>query len=425
VSSRAISVHIDLDGRPRRIGTLWAYLNKGRESASFEYDDAWLNFSQKFELVPALKLDTGTHYTERALFGAIGDSSPDRWGRSLMRRAERRQARKEGRAPRTLYEIDFLLGVDDDLRQGALRFSGTENGPFVAPPGRYRIPPLIELPRLLAATQRIIDDEDSDEDLRFLLAPGSSLGGARPKSAVRDSDGHLAIAKFPHREDDYPVELWEAAALALAKKAHIPVPEWRVETILGRPVLILRRFDRKDGFRIPFLSAMSMLDAGDGDHRSYMEIADILRAHGAKTSVDLHALWRRMVFSVLISNVDDHLRNHGFLYSGPDGWTLSPAYDLNPVPTDIRPRILSTAIDLDDRTASLDLALDVADFFDLNRDEAGTIAREVGGAVITWRHEAARLGLTGNQIERMSSAFEHADLEQALAGRTTVAVRNR
>jgi serine/threonine-protein kinase HipA len=211
--------------------------------------------------------------------------------------------------------------------------------------------------------------------------------------------------------------LFEALALTLAAKAGIQVPSWRVESVAGRQVLLLRRFDRDGAARIPFLSAMSMLGARDNEPHSYLEFVDILRLHGAEPKEDMHALWRRIVFSILISNTDDHLRNHGFLWSGPAGWKLSPAYDLNPVPLDIRPRILTTAIDLEDGTASLDLAFEVAPYFELDSREAHSIAAQVGRAVAKWRREAARLGLSTSETDRMSSAFEHDDLKAALAAR--------
>jgi serine/threonine-protein kinase HipA len=308
--------------------------------------------------------------------------------------------------------------VDDEARQGALRFSEREGGPFLAEHGPTKIPPLIELPRLLSAAEHVLSDADTEEDLRLLLVPGSSLGGARPKASVRDRDGHLAIAKFPNKGDEVNTVLWEAVALTLAAKAGIAVPAWRLETIADKPVLLLRRFDREQGTRLPFLSAMSMLDAKDNEPRSYLEFVDILRQHGATPKQDMHALWRRIVFSILISNTDDHLRNHGFLWAGPAGWRLSPAYDLNPVPTDVKPRILTTAIDLEDGTASLRLALDVAGYFELALKEAHRIVAEVGQAVATWRKVAANIGLTSTEIGRMASAFEHEDLKAAQTGRT-------
>lgn len=386
---------------------------KDRESATFEYDKIWLAHPERFSLEPALKLGPGPFHTpsDQPLFGAIGDSAPDRWGRVLMRRAERRRADREGQTPRTVREIDYLLMVDDEARLGALRFAEREGGPFLAEYGPTKIPPLIALPRLLSAPEHALSDTDTDEDLRLLLAPGSSLGGARPKASVRDRDGHLAIAKLPNKGDEVNTVLWEAVALTLAAKAGIPVPTWRIETIADKPVLLLRRFDRDGETRVPFLSAMS---AKDNEPRSYLEFVDILRQHGAAPKQDMHALWRRIVFSVLISNTDDHLRNHGFLWAGPAGWRLSPAYDLNPVPTDVKPRVLTTAIDLEDGTASLKLALEVASYFELGSGEAHIVVAQVGSAVATCRKAAIKLGLTAPEIDRMASAFEHDELKAAL-----------
>jgi serine/threonine-protein kinase HipA len=414
---REVLVYVDLRGAPHLVGRLWARIRRDRESASFEYDKAWLAHPERFSLEPALKLGPGPFHTpsDKPLFGAIGDSAPDRWGRVLMRRAERRRGEREGQAPRTVREIDYLLQVDDEARQGALRFTERPGGPFLADHAPTKIPPLIDLPRLLSAAEHVMADKDSDQDLRLLLAPGSSLGGARPKASVRDRDDHLAIAKFPSKGDEVNTIAWEAVALTLAQKAGIPVPVWRLESIAGKSVLLLRRFDRADGTRVPFLSAMSMLDARDNEARSYLEFVDILRQHGAAPKEDMHELWRRIVFSILISNTDDHLRNHGFLWAGPAGWRLSPAYDLNPVPADIKPRVLTTAIDLEDGTASLNLALQVASYFELGDEEARDIAGQVGRAVAGWRREAKKRGLTPAEIDRMASAFEHEDLKAARA----------
>jgi len=412
---QVIFVHIDLHGHPVFVGRLWSRFRKGRDSASFEYDASWLAHPERFALEPALSLTTGTFHTppDKALFGALGDSAPDRWGRILMRRAERRQAERERQAPRALSEIDFLLLVDDEARQGALRFSLEQGGPFMAPPGSFCIPPLVELPRLLAAAERVANEDENEDDLRLLLAPGSSLGGARPKASVRDKDGSLAIAKFPQREDDWSIVRWEAVALSLAARAGIAVPPCRIEAINGKPVLLIRRFDRLADERTPFLSAMSMLGAADNEAHSYLEIADALRQHGSSSKEDLVQLWKRIVFGVLISNTDDHLRNHGFLYANNTGWRLSPAYDLNPVPADVRPRVLATAIGLDDPSASIEIAFEHAASFGLSASEAHRIAGEIAAVVIDWRNEAARQGIAPREIDRMASAFEHADLNRA------------
>jgi serine/threonine-protein kinase HipA len=413
---REALVYVDLGGWPHLVGRLWARMRKDNESATFEYHGEWLKNPAKFSLEPALKLGPGPFHTpaDTPMFGAIGDSVPDRWGRALMRRMERRRAEAVGSAPRALREIDFLLLVDDEARPGALRFAEKEGGPFLREKGGKRIPPLVELPNLLAAAEHVVEEKDKAEDLKLLFAPGSSLGGARPKASVVEKDGHLAIAKFPRKDDEFNAVVWEAIALTLARKAGITVAEGRVETIANKPVLLLRRFDRDGDRRIPFLSAMSMIGSRDNQTRSYMEIVDALRQHGAAPKADMEALWRRVVFNVLISNIDDHMRNHGFLYEGPDGWRLSPAYDLNPTPTDIKPRILSTAINEEDTTASLSVAMGVAGYFEVDDKKASAIAAEVGNAVATWRDEAARHGIGKAEIDRMASAFEHEDLKAAL-----------
>jgi serine/threonine-protein kinase HipA len=404
---KEILVYVDLRGMPRLAGRLWTRLRKGKESATFEHDKTWLANPERFSFDPLLTLGPGPFHTtsDKSLFGALGDSAPDRWGRVLMRRAERRRAEQVGETPRTLQESDYLLMVNDEARQGALRFSDHEGAPFLAAQDAAKIPPLIDLPKLLSAAEHVAEDSDTGEDLRLLLAPGSSLGGARPKASVRDKNGNLCIAKFPHKDDEINAVLWEAVALTLAEKAGIEVPIWCIETILGKPVLLLRRFDRIKNTRISFLSAMSMLGAKDNETRSYLEIADALSRYGAVPKDDQRALWRRIVFNIMIANTDDHLRNHAFLYGGPNGWRLSPAYDLNPVPTDIKPRILSTAITEDDGSGSLDLAMQVAAYFGLNTKEAEAVLDEVKTAITTWRKIAAKLGISAREIDRMKSAF--------------------
>lgn len=412
---REALVYVDLDGAPYLVGRLWTRLRKSKETATFEYDADWLQHPARFSLEPALQLGPGPFHTaaDMPMFGAIGDSAPDRWGRALMRRMERRRAEREGGPRRTLHEINYLLLVDDEARAGALRFAETMGGPFLRHDDAKRIPPLLDLPRLLSAAEHVLDDTDTDEDLKLLFAPGSSLGGARPKASVREKNGDLAIAKFPRHDDEYNVVVWEAVALRLARNAGIEVPDARVEEVGGKPVIVVRRFDRIGTQRIPFVSAMSMLGARDNDTHSYMEIADALRQHGAAPKEDIPLLWRRMVFNILISNTDDHLRNHGFVYEGTRGWRLSPAYDLNPVPVDIKPRVLTTAITEEDTTASLDLAFQVAPYFELKDVEARKIAADVARGVAHWRRDAGRHGLRKAEIDRMASAFDHEDLENA------------
>ncbi len=416
MSSKEVIVYISLGRENIRVGKLWFNIRKGRESASFEYDENWLAHPEKFVLEPALKLTKGTFHTDagQSVFGAIGDSSPDRWGRTLMRRAESAKAKNSNETPRTLFEMDYLLGVNDEARQGALRFSTKQNEDiFLAPPGQTSIPPLIALPKLLTASEHFVADKENADDLKLLLAPGSSLGGARPKASVLNQDGSLAIAKFPRKDDEFNIVMWEAVALTLAHKAGINIPPWRLVTILGKAVLIINRFDRINRERIPFLSAMSMLGAQDKEQHSYLEIAYALIQNGVSPEHDMAELWRRIVFTVLISNTDDHLRNHGFIYERYKGWTLSPAYDLNPTPTEVKPRILSMAIDSDDTSASLDTAINTAKDFRLSKEKATRIIKEVALAVREWRQVALSSGLSKRECNRMASAFEHRDLEKA------------
>jgi len=410
-----IDVYISLEGLDYRVGTLYRQSVRGKETVSFSYHDEWLESPQRFSLEPALQVSKGVFHSnsELGMFGSIGDSAPDTWGRRLMQRAERRRASIESRQPRTLFESDYLLGVTDVSRLGALRFKRNNQDEFQKPE-KEGVPGFIHLGRLLNSVERIENDNETDEDLDLIFAPGSSLGGARPKASVVDAQCNLAIAKFPKETDDYPMETWEHVALILASNAGISVASHELQTINNKPVLLSWRFDRNGQERIPFLSAMSLLQAKDGDRASYIDIVDELSQHGASTQADSAELFRRMIFNILVSNVDDHLRNHGFLWTGKNGWVLSPAYDLNPTPTDIKQRILSTNISLDEGTCSIELALSQAEFFGLSMSEARNIISAVGAAVSAWRTVAKGVGLSKSQQDRMSSAFEHSDLADAV-----------
>jgi len=390
-----IFVSIALDERNVPVGMLWCYNRKGRESASFEYDKRWLAHPKRFALEPALRLTAGTHYTDKSLFGSIGDSAPDRWGRVLMRRANR-----TGRA---LSEADYLLGVNDEARQGALRFSDNHGGPYLAHSEEKPIPPLIKLPKLLSAAENFLNDSESAADMRLLLAPGSSLGGVRPKASVIDKDGGLAIAKFPRKDDENDIVRWEAVALTLAKSAGIKVPSWRLEKILGKHVLIIKRFDRGNANRLPFLSAMAMLNAADNDGipHNYTEIANAIIQYGAQPQSDLEELWRRIVFEIMISNTDNHLRNHGFLYVN-GGWTLSPVYDINP---NTEKSVFATSIGASGENNAIDLAMKAAADFRLPDKRANEIAGQVKNAVAEWYKVARRLKLPERGVEKMRGAF--------------------
>ena len=410
---REVLVFIELAGETVPVGTLWARSRGARQTATFEYDRSWLARRDAFGIDPVLPPARGPFHIDRPLFNAFTDPAPDRWGQMLLRRNERWRAQAEGRQQRTLQAIDVLTLVDDETRLGALRFKDAAGDPFLTSTGR-QVPPVVDLPRLLAATTRVIDDAERSEDLLLLLAPGTSLGGARPKATVRATDGHLSIAKFPRRDDEWPVTRWEAAAMALAQAAGVMVAPFQLRQVSNRPVLTARRFDRRSGRRVPFMSALTALEASDNDTRSYLEVAEFLRREGAAVNHDLHQFWRRIVFNILVSNTDDHLRNHGFL-RGPQGWRLSPAYDLNPMPVDVKPRIHALAIDEIDDTASLDTAMAITPMFGIAEREARTIAAEVGRAVSGWREAAARLGIKPDEIDRMASAFDHEDLRAATA----------
>lgn len=430
MTDREIEVFIDLpgaapgepSGRTERVGTLWTRTARGRESASFRYHPDWLASPRRFALEPAMQVGEGDFVPSRrrAIFGSLGDSAPDTWGRRLMQRAERRAAAREGRAVRTLTQADYLLGVSDVSRLGALRLREAGRDAFQAVSGPHTVPPLVELPRLLATTDRLHRGEESEEDVRLLFAPGSSLGGARPKASVRDSRDRLWIAKLAKPDDDYSIERWEAVAMDLAARAGIRVPEHDLVDIAGRPALLTKRFDRLDDpsgegvqQRVPFLSALAMLDLEDGERSSYPEIVDALRPSGGGTGADAAELYRRVVFNVLVSNVDDHLRNHGFLWQGQSGWRLSPAFDLNPVPQDVRPRILSTNIDVTDGTCSLDLVRSTAPYYGLSPAQAAEEIDRVAEAASGWREAARRRGAPAAEIARMESAFEHEDMAAA------------
>jgi serine/threonine-protein kinase HipA len=413
-----VDVVVQIGGEDVLAGRLWAHRRRGTESATFSYAAEYLARRDAYELDPVLALSTGQQQTPlgRSTFGAFSDCAPDRWGRRLIQRAEQRRVRHETDAERSFGEIDYLLGVRDDLRQGALRFRDPGAPTYLADE-RAGVPQPVDLPKLLDAADRLERDEANETELQTLLRGGSSLGGARPKAHVLDGTTRVAIAKFPSpASDDWDVMRWEAVALELARAAGIVVPHSRLHLIDGKAVLIVDRFDREDGQRVGYVSAMTMLEATDGDRGSYLDIADVIERHSVRASEDLRQLWRRIAFSILISNTDDHLRNHGFLRTSTAGWSLSPAFDLNPNP---QPGLkdLSTAIDYDTTAARLDVLMDVAEYFRLTGDDAHAVLRDVTQATSGWRATAQGLGLDLAAIEQMSPAFEH---EQAGVAREIV-----
>lgn len=411
MSERETEVYVDLDGEPNRAGRLYMRIVRGRESASFSYHEQWLSHPRRFPLDPVyLPLGRGVFHTEagQPMFSGLSDSAPNRWGRLLLAR----RARLSG-SQRTLFEPDYLLGVHDATRHGALRFRAVTGGPFLTE-SEAPILPLLRLGELLFASDRVQRDPGDEAALQLLLAPGSSLGGARPKASVVDPDGRLFIAKFPAVNDEWAVTRWEHVACRLAAAAGIRVQETRLEKAGGQAVLLARRFDRAGAVRLPFLSALAMIGARDRqEEHSYLELADAMRQHGARVGREAEELWRRMVFNVLITNTDDHLRNHGFLRA-VDGWVLTPAYDLNPVPLDVRPRVHALALDDHDPRSSLGTLLEVADYFGVPPRRAAGIARAVADATSGWRDLARAQGLEPAAVERMATAFEHDDLDRAL-----------
>jgi serine/threonine-protein kinase HipA len=413
MADSAVDVVVQLRGEDVLAGRLWSHRRRALESATFAYDTGYLTRGDAYELDPALPLVDGQQQTPvgRAMFGAFSDCAPDRWGRRLIARAERQRADRGGGAERSFAEMDFVLGVRDDLRQGALRFRDQVTGVYLADE-RAGVP-LVELPKLLTAAEHLERDEASEHELTMLLRGGSSLGGARPKAHVLDAKGRVAIAKFPSvAGDDWDVMRWEAVVLRLARTAGIRVPDSTLEVIDGKAVLIVDRFDRAEVVRIGYVSAMTMLEATDGEQRSYLEIAEAIERHSTSAGDDLRELWRRIAFSILISNTDDHLRNHGFLRTSSAGWTLSPAFDLNPDPRP-RPKHLSTAIDLDDTSMSVSTLIDVAGYFRLTDDDARRVLLEVTAASSRWRTAAEEAGLDRAAVEQMATAFEHDEASQA------------
>lgn len=360
---------------------------------SLEYSDAWL--AGGFELGPDVPLSRGRQFSRKA-FGFIEDASPDRWGRTLILRHSRAQAKKTNQAPRALTTLDYFVGVSDASRQGALR---ARRGDDYLAPGAGP-PPLVHLGALLRASNDYQAGAYDDETLALLLAPGSSLGGARPKASVRDAQGDLFVAKFPKSDDAYSVERWEFVAQELARRAGCRVVEAQLLNVNEQPVLLSRRFDRDRAERIHFSSAMNLLELTDGDASSYAEIADLMQRVGG----DPVELFRRMVVNILINNVDDHLRNHGFLRVGP-GWELSPAYDINPISRFEKAPRLSTAIVPGEFEASTDIAIDNAELFNLTKRAAQAICEQAAEAVGTWRSVARDAEAPRHEVDEIESAF--------------------
>jgi len=399
-----VEVTVVVSGTELTAGTLWFH-ERGGQTASFRYADSYLTAPDSYPLDPVLPLEAGVFHTPPGLgmFNAFADSAPGRWGENLMRREERERARAAAATPRTLTKADFLLGVRDDTREGAIRFRPPGSDTYYSA-HKNAVPRLIEVARLMRAAERLVAQGGFDQDIADLIDAGSSLGGARPKAAVTDASGRLTIAKFPRSgSDEWDAPAWEETQLRLARRAGLTVAASEVLLLAGRHVLLVQRFDRGRDGRIGFTSALTMLEARDGEQRSYLEIAEVIERYSPRADVDLRELYRRIIFSILTGNTDDHLRNHAFLRESA-GWSLSPAYDLNPNPDN--PSRLSTAIDLDDADASIDIALSVAGYFRLSGAEARSIVADVDRATADWQRVALEVGIPGNQLSRMADAYE-------------------
>jgi serine/threonine-protein kinase HipA len=402
----SLEVHIDWLGQTHFAG--WLYAAERGPSVSFEYAPEWLQREDAFAIDPtSLPLQRGAHHGG-ALFGVIHDCGPDRWGRVLIERA----VRKKILAQKPYQDIDYVLALDDSSRIGALRFRADAQSPFLAI-ANGKIPPLIRLNALLRATDAIYDQTETAQDLRFLLGAGSPLGGARPKSAVSLPDGRLAIAKFPKPDDARDIAAGEILALTLASQSGIQVAEHQLAPVGKQNVAVITRFDRAGQNRIPFISASSLLGLSQGDNGAYTLLADGIRQFGNDVANDLRELWRRLIFSLLASNHDDHLHNHGFLMRAPGRWSLSPAYDINPVPEMDRVHLSKTAITENQEESSIALALAAAPRFGLKVGETRKILREVFMNVSGWRKTGRQLRLSASTLDDYASAFEQPLMDEA------------
>ncbi len=410
-SKRNIWVYAQWQGmaEAKCIGMLTAQQARGKTAFSFLYDPEWLTQKEQFLLDPDIEWFAGQqHPIGKENFGVMLDSMPDTWGRTLMKRRAAQEAFENGSTKSNLYEIDFLLGVHDESRMGALRFKLNQDGPFLNN-NKLSIPHWAKIKELQHAAHEIELDDDNDEVkqwLDILIAPGSSLGGARPKANILDEENHPWIAKFPSNTDNTDKAAWEYLAYQLALDAGINMSFSKIEKITGKfHTFFTKRFDRVDGERIHFASAMTMTGNNEDTIRdkagSYLEIAEFIQFHGSNISVDLEQLWRRMVFNIIISNTDDHFRNHGFIVHN-NGWHLSPAYDINP---SIYKNGLALNIDMDNNALDVDLAKSVGAFFQLNTQKMNSIIKEVQLSVSSWRKIANQIGISRTEQEKMAKAF--------------------
>lgn len=410
-SEKNIFVYADWmpDAAPLLIGTIHSSIIRGKEILAFEYSPAWLKNGDPILLDPKLHLAPGPQFSQEA-FGLFLDSAPDRWGRILIQRREALRAKEENRTIRTLTDSDYLLEVHDLCRMGALRFKSDIDGPFISHDGQLAAPPLHALRELEQVSLQL---EHSDPDnpeyrkwLQQLLAPGSSLGGARPKANVMDPHGSLWIAKFPSHNDTYDIGAWESVVYQLAAGAGLNTVASRAENFSkAGKTFLTRRFDRHKSRRIHFASAMNLLGYQDGDGAktgvSYLDLVDLTEQISEQPDADLEELWKRIIFNICVSNTDDHLRNHGFLL-GTQGWRLSPVYDLNPQPNGGG---LSLNINESDNSLDLDVALDVAKYFRLSAARANELLEHTRTTIAKWKSIAINLHIPKYEIEQMRPAF--------------------
>lgn len=412
INQKNIFVYDDFSaGRPILMGILYVNVIKGGEAYSFEYDRGWLKKNRlALTLDPELMPYPGRQYPSgKNIFGLFADASPDRWGRILMNKRERILAEKEGRKPSKLYDSDYLLGVYDETRMGGIRFKTNLDGEFLSDDRETAAPPWASLRTLEEASRNFETDETglSERWLNQLIKPGSSLGGARPKATVVDTKNQLWIAKFPSKNDENDTGAWEMVAHDLAALCGLNVPEARLEKFspLGSTFLI-KRFDRLENKRVHFASAMTLLEKTDGasaaDGSSYLDIAAFIKSYGAQPKKDLVELWKRIVFNMAVTNTDDHLRNHAFIFTDK-GWVLSPLYDVNPVPYGDE---LSLNVDNEDNSISIELAVQTSVKFGIPKPDAETYAENILKIVRdNWEKSANEYGLSRRKIEEMRPAF--------------------
>lgn len=407
-----IYVYADWVGleNPTLVGILSAHIAKGKKAFSFQYDKNWLKTDAQRLLDPDIEFYSGPQFpNNKENFGIFLDSMPDTWGKTLMKRRAAQDARARNEKPQTLYEIDYLLGVFDESRMGALRFKRELNGPFLDNDAQTPTPPWSSLGDLQEAARLLESEEQSDEIRKWiaiLIAPGSSLGGARPKANIFDTKKNLWIAKFPSKTDTIDKALWEYLVYRLAIASGIDMARSKVEKISGQyHTFLTQRFDRVNDKRIHFASAMTMTGNTEESIKnhspSYLEIVEFIENYGVDVEGNLHQLWRRIVFNIAISNTDDHLRNHGFILTAK-GWILSPAYDLNP---SIEKDGLALNIDMEDNALDFELAKSVGLYFRLNEVEMHNILNEVLTIVKDWRGVAKKIGIKNSEIELMAGAF--------------------